>query len=81
MVEHDTPPEVRETVVEEPHKVEKEKEKDKEEDGEGEDKAEESKRPPSEAEESAYVGVSTFFSGIASMVQTTVSYVFLLMET
>ena len=86
MVEHDIPPEEREPVLEEPHKRKEEKEKEKE-DGEGEEGSEragESKpagedqlsQPSSEAATTAaegYAGVSTFFSGIASMVQTTVS--------
>lgn len=88
MVEHDIPHEERERepVLEEPHKKKEEKEKEKEEDGEGEEGSEgagenkpeedQPSQPSSEAATTAaegYAGVSTFFSGIASMVQTTVS--------
>lgn len=80
MVEHDTPPEEREPVLEEPHKK---KEEEKEEEGEGEEGGE-GENQPSEAAtaiaggdqsqaQPGYAGVSTFFGGIASMVQTTVS--------
>ena len=83
MVEHDTPPEEREPVLEEPHKQKgEEKEKEREED-EGESKALGEDQPSEAATATAggdqsqaqpsYAGVSTFFSGIASMVQTTVS--------
>lgn len=71
MVEHDTPPDERKTIVEEPHKMEKEKYQ------EGESKTEESQELPSEAEGKAYTGVSTFFSGFASMVQTTVRVIYI----
>ena len=80
MVEHDIPPEEREPVLEEPHKKKEEKEEKEEEDSEGERKTgEDQPSQPSEAAAAAtdtqpsYAGVSTFFSGIASMVQTTVS--------
>lgn len=83
MVEHDIPPEEREPVLEEPHKKKEEKEKEKEreeESSEGESKTgEDQPSQPSETAAAAtdtqpsYAGVSTFFSGIASMVQTTVS--------
>ena len=80
MVEHDTPPEEREPVLEEPH-MKKEEEGEKEKEGsEGESKtAEDVGQPASEGAagqtqpQPSYAGMSTFFSGIASMVQTTVS--------
>lgn len=81
MVEHDTPPEEREPVLEEPHK--KREGEEKKEGGEGESKAMEDQSQPSaptaeagdeSQPQSGYAGVSTFFSGIASMVQTTVSF-------
>ena len=79
MVEHDiAPEEERETVVEEPHTTKKEeeekeevREKEKEDDG-VESKSEETSAKGDE--DQPYAGVTTFFSGIASIVQTTVNY-------
>ena len=71
MVEHDTAPEERETVVEEPHK------KEKEDGSEAKSKAGESEAAPLESDKDTDVsyatGVSSFFTGFASMMQTTVS--------
>ena len=82
MVEHDTAPEVeeeeKETVVEEPHmkKESEEVKKEKEKEGvKGETKSEENENASSATDESqqqSYAGMSSFLSGIASMVQTTV---------
>lgn len=87
MVEHDIPAEEREPVLEEPHKMREEKEEKgkEEEEGEeggsggdskmGEDQLSQQSETAAAGTDSqpSYAGVSTFFSGIASMVQTTVS--------
>lgn len=71
MVEHDVAPEDMEPVLEEPHRKEAEN-------IEAEAKTTKDQSPPSEADQNQSsvpyaAGMSTFLSGIASMVQTTVS--------